>query len=988
MKKIFIIFVFLCAALLAGVNVPSFDGDSTTPPESLPWDTLPWHGDFKELGKETPAKVQTRFKIIRNNGELVLLIQADEPSVDKIVCKEYSNDSGLLWMNDSIELNFVHDAKVMSFYKVMVDSSGIFADLSAVDDNTDRQTYNTSSVWNSGCTVKASKKEASWELLVAVPIGSMGINENTTAEWRINVARNRYAGGVTELSTWSFIPERNHMKPRFFNQVTLDGFSPLPYLISAENIDWKFNRSETTDGKPFSFNLSFDLHNSTRSFRYIKAVMALTDANGNKYLSDKMLEMAADSYQKVKMELPLPAQGKHSMELFFLSNNTRPQLVWRHDDTVSLEYSPLDLKVLEPSYRNNIYATMPNKRIIVKTELRAPASEEILISLSKDDNVLQSKKFDANQTDCVHTFDMATLPDGDYFVTAQVGSLKATEKFRKLPYQKGEVWLDSQNIVHIDGEIFLPYGWYGSTSVHPVPWENSTLMQTKFGSIENARKAIQNNMRKGLRTICFPFHELDGVDWNPWKIFKDPDTRRKGLTKEQREKITEFITGVRDMDGILGWYMADEPEARDNNPLWYEEALELIRSLDPYHPCLLLNYGIGGMKRYYTGCDILFPDCYPQYFEDGSTGHPLNCSSVWAQTATSLRPAWFMPLMTCWPAMSNTGNLRGVPPSYFDQRSQFFQALIYNVKGFNMYAYFDSQIYSPLIYGPDAIGITLQALKPLILQNSIANALEFKCDNKEFQAALKMNGNDACIIAVNPNRKPTSAAIRIKKSIGQTLYVAGENRQITVKNGEFSDDFGDNETHIYLTDKALADSVPSVKETVEAIENHRKNRKKPGNLIGTGELFNIDYVNYGNKINTGTFPVMSATSDSIFYFTKKTGSLPFLLDGITEPNQESMAWSPTKADKAPAIDIQLHKPATVSKVCIYTQNGNLTDVKVTTSNGDSALATGNTANLIILNLPPKTCTSLHFDFLKARFMSSQKRNERLVTEIEVYGEAE
>ncbi|MBO4344816.1 MAG: hypothetical protein J5833_03620 [Victivallales bacterium] len=987
MKKIFTILICAFTAVFAEMTVPSFNGDSATPPEALPWDTLPWHGDFLELGKDTPAKVQTRFKIIRNGSELVLLVQADEPAMDTIVCKEYSNDSGLIWMNDTIELSFVHDAKVLSFYKIMADSSGTFADLSAVDDNTDRQAYNANGKWNSGCTVKATKKESSWELLVSVPLGSLGINDKTTAEWRLNVGRNRYAGGGTELSTWSSIPERNHMMPRFFRKVTLEGFSPLPYLVSAENIEWKFSRADAQEGKPFTFDLSFDFHNNTRSFRYLKAVAALTDESGVKSFSDKMLAMSADSYQKVKMSIPLAAQGKHSLALYFLTNNTRPQLAWRQDSDVVLEYSPLVLKVLEPSYRNNIYATMPNKRLTVKAELREPAAAEILISLSDDNKVLQSKRFDAKQTECVQTFDMASMPDGDYFVTATVGKLKQSAKIRKLPYQKGEVWLDEQNIVHIDGEIFLPYGWYGSTSVRPVPWENSTLLQTQFGSVANARSAISRCMAKGLRVICFPFNELDGKDWNPWKIFKDPDTRRKGLTKEQREKITEFITGVSDMDGILGWYMADEPEARDNNPLWYEEALELISSLDPYHPCLLLNYGIEGIKRYYTGCDILFPDCYPQYFEDGSTGHRLDCSSIWAQTATSLRPSWFMPLMTCWPALSNA-NLRGVPPSYFDQRSQFFQALIHNVKGFNMYAYFDSQFYSPLVFGPDAIGKTLQALKPLILQNSIAGAVEFKCDNKEFQAALKMDGKEACLIAVNPNRKATTATIRLKRDVGDTLYVAGENRQITVKGGEFTDSFDNNETHIYLTDKVLANSVPSVKETVDAIENHRRNRKKPGNIIGTGELFNIDYVNYGNKIDKGIFPIMSATSDSKFYTTKKTGSLPFLLDGITVPNLASMAWSPTSDDKAPAINIQLREPAVVSKVCIYTMNGNLTDVKVTTSNDDTALATGNTEDCIVLRLPPKTCKSLRFEFLKARVMSSQGYNERLVTEIEAYGEAE
>ena len=124
----------------------------------------------------------------------------------------------------------------------------------------------------------------------------------------------------------------------------------------------------------------------------------------------------------------------------------------------------------------------------------------------------------------------------------------------------------------------------------------------------------------------------------------------------------------------------------------------LISELYPYHPCIMLNWGPDGIKKYYTGCDVLLPDCYPQYFEDGSTGHPRWCSSEWAQTASALRPAWQMPLMNSWPAYSRDGKVKGVPPDYFDQRSQFFQAIIHNVKGFNMFSYPRSPWFSSLIF--------------------------------------------------------------------------------------------------------------------------------------------------------------------------------------------------------------------------------------------------------------------------------------------------
>ena len=102
--------------------------------------------------------------------------------------------------------------------------------------------------------------------------------------------------------------------------------------------------------------------------------------------------------------------------------------------------------------------------------------------------------------------------------------------------------------------------------------------------------------------------------------------------------------------------MADEPECRDNNPVWYEEARELIAEIDPYHPCFMLNWGTGGMRRYYKGCDILLPDCYPQYFEDGTTSKNRWEPSEYAKVSTSLRPAWQMPLMTSWPALSRDGD--------------------------------------------------------------------------------------------------------------------------------------------------------------------------------------------------------------------------------------------------------------------------------------------------------------------------------------------
>ncbi|OQA81857.1 MAG: hypothetical protein BWY31_03601 [Lentisphaerae bacterium ADurb.Bin242] len=999
MKKIpgsiFISF-FLSGLLSAAVETipyipqkPVIDGRL----DDAAWSSLPWNSGFTKIGTKENAGAQTRFKTYHDNNHIYFAVECDEPFMDKIVCQKYSPGSSLLWTNDSVELNLVPDGvKVLSFYKFIADTSGEFVDMKALDDNTNTEKYLLYPEWDSGAEIKTARGKDKWTLEAAIPLGSMDFNSQSTSRWRLNVGRNRYSVKPAELSSWSLLPAKSHVIPKAFREVEPASLSLKRFLLDLEEFSGELRRAP--DGS-FEYAVAATVHNNTGSFVILNKNFTLTDPETGKAFHAAGREtLSAKNYSKWFDTIRNVQPGKYRFTYELKSNHSIPVLLKKLTRDVNLEYKALHIKVRRPAYRNNIYSTQPDKTIEAELELRENIGIPLTVELTGDNGFRETKVIPKSTGSDKVTFDGARLADGRYTlrVTGEKNGQKLSSevKLRKLPYQKGEVWFDKDGVVHVDGKPFFPFGWYGTHGPKHGPWINSYLTLAKFSSTDKAVQEIQNRLKNhGMLTMLFPFQDLDPRGWVPSVIFKDPDTRKKGLTQAQREKIAEFVSKVGKTDGVLGWYMADEPECRDNNPLWYEEAHALISELDPYHPCIMLNWGPDGIRKYYTGCDVLLPDCYPQYFEDGSTGHARWCSSDWAKTSTALRPAWQMPLMTSWPALARDGKTRGVPADYHDQRSQFFQAVIHNVKGFNMYAWHDSQRFSSFIIGPDEIGKTLTLLKEYIFKTTTPGGVTVKTapDMPNFQAGLKELDGKLCVIAVNTSLKGVQADFTLKKKFSGKLFVAGENRAVQVNNGSFPDNFAPKATHVYLSDETLANQVPNVQETIEAIRKHREARKKKGNLLGMGEMLEIEYILYSKGEIPAHVPKIKASSDQKFYMTQQTGSLYYLVDGLIEPNRPEYTWSPVSTDKTPWLEFTLPKAAPLKELRLYTPHGNLVSCKIMTGDGKTYQVENNTKNVISVPLSGETADKVRIEILKHKVpgeIPGDAAGKRLLTEVELY----
>ena len=195
MKKIFSFLAsFLPALTLCAVpfiaEQPVIDGDLSEPV----WRKIPWRSSFTLIGTKEPAAAQTRFKTYNNGDYLFFAVECDEPDTARLVRKPYSDGSGLVWMNDSVEISLVPDSRVLSFYKIIADSNGASTDFFGQDDNTDQEKYLFSSAWKSGAAVKTRITSGKWTLEAAIPFGAMNFVPANSDKWRINVARNRWWG--------------------------------------------------------------------------------------------------------------------------------------------------------------------------------------------------------------------------------------------------------------------------------------------------------------------------------------------------------------------------------------------------------------------------------------------------------------------------------------------------------------------------------------------------------------------------------------------------------------------------------------------------------------------------------------------------------------------------------------------------------------------------------------------------------------------------
>ena len=882
--------------------------------QSVKWDNLKWHSNFKVLNKHIPSNPQTRFKVTSDSNFIYFMVEALEPAMNKLVTRKQAfPDDFSIWSNDGIEIGISNDRKYQKYYKIAIDNSGQHADCFAQDDNTGRNEMTYDSSFESNVKVETEKTSASYIIYAAIPFGAFDYSSSDMADkWKFNIARVRRAGlaqGKMEFTSYADIKGSGFAEPW--------SFDPLPTKkIDRKKYNWTITNVKAVKDtkKTENYNVNFTIANKTGAFKLVTFKAVLKNRKSNFEVSLPRTGIPDSQFKNIILPFENLPQGEYILNIKLF---TRGEILLKDFNfPVVVNYNPLELKLAKPAYRNNIYATMPDKGIVAELFSEEQSSSNVVFTLSGN-NVNLSQKIKLLKGKATAAFDGSKLSDGEYTLTAVCGNHTQKITIRKLPYQKNEVWIDQYGITYVDGKKYLPFGWFGNAPQHDVKGINSYITYTRFRNAEHYTTDFEKSSEAAKRMgLLYPLQELSGKF-----AYKDLNynQRLSNLNDVQKKHVKKFTELTRSSSNILGYYLADEPDIRQDNPEWYAELTRYLQQIDPYHPTLLLNCTISGIKRYRNTADILIPDYYPDFYEDGPR-KMLHGMATTIETANQFRPAWAVIGGFAWMPESVKTQSPGRAPTYAELRNQLYNSFASNAKGILFYHYYDkSQMFSSLRLGINFLANEVDILKDYLLDPNVADKISVKSSDPYFKCSYKTFDGRVCIIAVNNSYKKITADITVKNPALKKLFVAAENRSVSLNNGRFTDTFEPCAVHIYINSEKIAALPANITDNKKQIADFDKARKKNGNLLAVGELKVKHMRHLKSKPLPEYFPTLKASSERKEYFTLNSDTLLFLIDGICEnkPLDAHMCYRPSSNDKKPEISISFPQEKTVGRLVIF-----------------------------------------------------------------------
>lgn len=965
--------IFLLCALLTGFRVAA---ELVIPKLSNPpggkadasevcWSGLQWH----EL-TSPDGMPKSRFKVGHDQYHLYFLVEADEPMADRMKGRYPETN---IWRDECVEFFLALPGDSSRYFQVIVNPSARMFEAELRDNNTGQGIYVANHDWKYRGNVRVERGAGRWTVELSIPFAALGMGVKGTGALCVNVSRQRYIGGRHEIAAYRLPKDGRLGNPAIFQRVGLDSFDAT--IFSMIPGDMKF-RVRMEKGVPV-LRLEGGLSRTVPAGMIIRMQLRL-DGCGTELSSPVVKEwLAGGGTAKFALECILPEMGEYRYVLRVFRNNPDRQPLCYVAGSGDFRFSPVTITVLEPSYRNNIYAGMRIGEIIARVKVE-DGYEMPEVELSGPEGFKRSARADAKG---ILRFPTAGMPDGEYVLSAPGAE---TVKINKLPRLDGEVWLDADGITYVNGEKFLPFGWY-SCPLERHPERNIIVDYVQFSDVAAARAWLDRAQAAGIKAVIYPYQEYRR-DWK--NVVFDPAGRRNGrLDDEQRKMLRTFVDGVKDHPGLLGWYLADEPEGHGNNPLWYKDVYTFIRGLDPYHPCFMTNYGLRGIKLFYEACDILMPDCYPNYVSGGPSLEPMSMASEQIRLAAGLKPSWLIPQAFCW-ERKDRPDVTCRPPEFIELRNQIYQAFCNNGKGIVLWSYLAwSRPYLPLRMGPEFLRAELEDIKDLVLAKNVPGGVAVSGSLPSFQSALKRSGGDICLIAVNTAGTPGRMTFKLDASIG-VLHVKGLGRTVRLESGSFSDDFSPFETKVYLS-SADAASRNNLVEFINRLDAAEKGRFKPGNLLAMGVKTLKEYQML-TRPDPKTVPLVKVSSQVRPWHVKNWGdanSLYFLFDGLADPDDEWMAWVPERDDAVPWVEIALPRPETAGRVklcCLGNKNGvNLESGELWLNRDGNWEKTGsfsaNTGTCVELKFAPRKISGL-----KVVATGVRRKGKALLSEIELY----
>lgn len=721
-----------------------------------------------------PAKSETHFRVLYDEYAIYIGILCHETDMKALRNVVKKHDGGV-WQDDSVEIFLNPSHKNNSYAHFIINSSGVVYDEASYGG----RILSWDAVDIETATYKSNQF---WSLEVKIPIAALyGIYEDdgqrekiSGATWSMNIGRNRYAGGSWEISTFA----------------RLTSFRDTSRYMELENLTYERNKffwniydftvtRATSQATGYRVETRVALENKTGKLRMVvfsSGIEKMPDSLKSKKIGIDNRQM----YQE-KGEWNLAVAGDYSF--VGILRDTRGNLLAARNFWANVSHEPLSLEIIEPYYRNAIYATMDVKmlrlRLIPKIELPSGALCRIYIK-SADNLIIAEKHFNISEIAGQDIeFPVPFLSSGKWSCVAEIDSenLRAENTLHVYPPTTTEIRVNKNNNLVLNGKEKMPIG-----SIHNY-WSYKEIKGSEEIDFCLSYSPAYNLVDDPQRRASLMADAKAGRYWMFYPETKElwshiSSLQRhlalKPLSEENAKKIALAVRQYNEIPSIFGWYLADEPIPARHLPRYLEQLANVVRTNDPYRPCFISFNNGNSVKTYEKAFDLCGMHLFPGYHTKGTsealTAFGENIKLA-VQGTGNRKPVYAgIPLTPYSP-----GGISRMP-TYLENRCLVYLGIVNGAKGifWNTAADIVADIENRL--GIPALTHELRALEPIVLSSDLVEIAV----NGEVQSLAKIVNGHLYLVTVNPHNREISAVLEVPEQ-WRSLYSLDSERQIILK---------------------------------------------------------------------------------------------------------------------------------------------------------------------------------------------------------------
>lgn len=869
-------------------RAPVIDGKLDDPA----WEKAQPVSGFLINNTTTPATHGSSVRVVYDDDALYIAVRCEEPDVTSINTEKLPRDNGDVFRTDCVEIMLDPTHSSNDYFHFGVNAAGCVADRACTQGG-----FIGDFNWNAEIEAATFIGDKFWSCEVVIPFYTLGLNPKVKATWGFNVCREKKTPAED-----SSIGQKG-------------AFNIAGSFVELRGLDVDFSRFCYGIGSPttttqvrdqqLDIQVEVPVRNDTSQEKRVRLECWLISPTEQPHIQSSVVTLTANAEKKLPAgKFLLAEQGEYTCAVHIADEATKKPLAHR-ESKLPVQYVPVSVRLIEPWYRDAVFETQKLKQVVVEVELRLKPEElkqatlEVAIREAGQSKTITVKKLSGLKEKNRCTFDVAALPYGRLEVvatlkdTSQKTLANPTKPLRKLPYNKGEVWLGQDMQWRVDGKPFFLNGAWNYPEDF-VPDYNAFTAEMPGVKLLAARPMNDLHYKIGARF------------------------REKSLNDADVEVCRSIARELKDAPDLLAYYLSDEPEGTSWSASALEQAYQAFRDEDPYHPVILSNDSMEGLRSYARCGEINGLHPYPPVFKDKRVNDLGPVAVFMEEAAGFFRNSDHKQTMAYLHQGFNYGDYGAVNnriPSYIEYRNQDLLALICGANGFIQFNRMVAH-YPELHIGMPHLTKEFAALGPVVLAPT--SPLTVKASSDKAKTLLKDHSGHLWLLACNADNEPRELTLTVS-GLGKRarrINILSEGRGVDLKGDSFTDHFDPWEVHVYTTSTDNA-SLLTVQEICRQIDAANEQRRKPGNLAF--QKFEGDGV------------VVRASSNHAGQYRRLDNGLWHVVDGVVDriDHYRCLTWEDTTPNAFPDwLEIELPEAHSIGRVVVYPFDKSLKDYAV------------------------------------------------------------